>query len=344
MSCVLNMNRFLIPNDVIVSLSEIYKYIGGNESLNLGVGNDINCIVEQTVERDAYFLSRILKLDISDARVRLIITKNSSPRNKEENTLSNIKDMLATLQKEYHNMGILSNDLLNSINYVFSHYGQIKYDYVASRKRAVLQSEGMRSKRLILDEINDEIEKCLSNKKYEKIMLYLHFFIDFYNIQPFTTENLVASYILLYHLILKSDIEAFRYVSFFEMIYGDFENFEMELKNAAFNWEEGYAQTLGFIRYMMKVILKGYQRTHEIMRDYKFDKNFKKHENIENTILSMPEIFSKEEIRLIHPYVSESTINRALISLRDEGFIEPLGKGRSARWRRKGNRHYYGQN
>ena len=175
-------------------------------------------------------------------------------------------------------------------------------------------------------------------------MLYLHFFIDFYNIQPFTSENLVASYILLYQLVLKADIEAFRYVSFFEMIYGDFENFETELKNAAFNWEEGYAQTLGFIRYMMKVILKGYQRTHEIMRDYKFDKHFKKHENIENTILSMPEIFSKEEIRLIHPYVSESTINRALISLRDEGFIEPLGKGRSARWRRKENRRYYGQN
>ena len=86
MSCVLNMNRFLIPNDVIVSLAETYKYIGGNECLNLGVGNDMNCIVEQTVERDAYFLSRILKLDISDARVRLIITKNSSPRKKEETT------------------------------------------------------------------------------------------------------------------------------------------------------------------------------------------------------------------------------------------------------------------
>ena len=80
MSCVLNIIRFIIPNDVIVSLTEIYRNIGENELLLKGVGNDINCIVEQTVERDAYFLSRILKLDISDTRTRLIITKNSLPR------------------------------------------------------------------------------------------------------------------------------------------------------------------------------------------------------------------------------------------------------------------------
>ena len=341
MSCVLNINRFLIPNDVIVSLTEIYRYIGGNEELRNGVGNDINCIIEQTVERDAYFLSRILKLDISESRVRLIITKNSTPRNKEETTLSNLKDMLATLQNQAHHYSFMSNDLLNSINFIFSHHGRIKYDYVASKKRAILQGDGLRSKRLIIDEINDEMTNILNNKKYEKLMLYLHFFIDFYNVQPFTSENLIASYVLLYHILLKADIEAFKYVSFFELIYNDLQNFDFELKNAVFNWEEGYAQTLGFIRYMMKAILKGYQRTMEIMKDYRFDKNFKKQENLENTILGMPEIFSKEEIRLIHPYVSESTINRALISLRDEGLIEPLGKGRSARWKKVVNNRYY---
>ena len=36
----------------------------------------------------------------------------------------------------------------------------------------------------------------------------------------------------------------------------------------------------------------------------------------------------QEEIRNIHPYVSESTINRALINLRDSGYIKPIGKGR----------------
>ena len=46
----------------------------------------------------------------------------------------------------------------------------------------------------------------------------------------------------------------------------------------------------------------------------------------------MQSIFTKEDIRKEYPYVSESTINRALSTLRDQGYIKPLGKGRSAKW------------
>jgi hypothetical protein len=30
MSCILNINRFILPNDVIIALTEIYQYIGKN--------------------------------------------------------------------------------------------------------------------------------------------------------------------------------------------------------------------------------------------------------------------------------------------------------------------------
>ena len=89
------------------------------------------------------------------------------------------------------------------------------------------------------------------------------------------------------------------------------------------------------VRYFLKLVIKAYSQTDKIIKDYRFDSTNKKVDNIENTILSMKSIFTKEEIRLANPYVSESTINRALISLRDQGFIEPLGKGRSAKWIRK---------
>lgn len=336
MSCIQNINRFLIPNDVTVILANIYKNIGKNGVFEEIVGNDKERVIEQTVERDAYFLSSIIKLDISDMRTRLIITKGSNPRNKEETTLSNIKDILMTLQKRPNQFGLQSNDILNITNLVFTHYNSaIKFDYTASDRKSILQSQNMKSKRLLIDEITEEITKQLQNQSFEKITLYLHYFIDFYNIKPFTSQNEISSFILLYLLIIKADIAAFKYVSFFEMLFEDYDNFQTELKNASFNWQEGYSQSLGFIRYMTKLIIKGYQKTEEIVKNYKFDKNLSKIDNIEHTILNMSEIFTKDEIRVIHPYVSESTINRALINLRDNGFIRPLGKGRSAKWIRK---------
>ena len=72
-----------------------------------------------------------------------------------------------------------------------------------------------------------------------------------------------------------------------------------------------------------------FKKVYEI---YEFDRSINKANNIENTILKLPEIFTKEEIRINHPFVSESTINRTLSKLRDEKVIKPLGKGRSAKW------------
>jgi hypothetical protein len=157
------------------------------------------------------------------------------------------------------------------------------------------------------------IKSKSSKNTFEKITLYLNFFVDFYNIAPFTLHNETAGLFLLYLLILKADLEAFRYISFFELIYQNYEEFQLELKNASFNWKEGFAQTVGFVRFMTKLFLRSYQQAHDLIKDYKFDTNLNKGDNIENTITKLPDIFTKDEIRLIHPYVSESTINRALI-------------------------------
>lgn len=332
MSTILNIDRFIIPNDVTVLLTNIYKWIGQNKIFQDAVKSDITKIVEQTIERDAFFLSRMIKLDISDSRTRLIITKNSSPRTKDEATLYYLKEVLTSIQNKYKTMRHQSNDLLNLINYVYSQNKDIKFDLMESSKKSVLKSQADKSKRLVIDEINEHIEIIIERQSFEKLTLYLNYFIDFYNVAPFTMHNETASLILLYLIILKCDIEAFRYISFFELLYENYEEFKTEVRTASFNWREGYAQTLGFIRFMNKLILKGYDKAYAIIKDYKFDANLNKGDNIGNTIFKLPDIFTKDEIRMIHPYVSESTINRALIKFRDEGYIKPLGRGRSAKW------------
>ena len=94
MSCILNIDRFTLPNDIVVLLTKIYKYVGKNEYYENVIGSNKNRVVEQTVEKDSYFLSKILKLNLTEARTKLIINKDSIPRNKDETTLFNVKDIL----------------------------------------------------------------------------------------------------------------------------------------------------------------------------------------------------------------------------------------------------------
>ena len=117
-----------------------------------------------------------------------------------------------------------------------------------------------------MDKVNEEVESIAERGSFEKLALYLNFFIDFYNIAPFTEKNNEIALFLLYLLLLKADIEAFRYVSFFEKLHENITEFEKEVKNASFNWKEGFAQTMSFIRFMLKLILK-LMKTDEIVKD-----------------------------------------------------------------------------
>lgn len=344
MSTVLNIGRFIIPNDVVVQLSSLYRWIGKNSLFSGTVKGDMERIIQATVERDAYFLMKIFNLNLTEARARLIITKDSKPRLKDETILFKTKETLQTIQNKYKSIRHQSNDLLDLANFVFSPNHEIKFAYEETDKKSVLKSQANRSKRLLLDKINEEIGVVLEKGSFEKLALYLNFFIDFFNISPFTERNRETSFLLLYLLLLKADIEAFRYVSFFELLYNDFPEFEKEVKNASFNWKEGFAQTMNFIRFMVRLIIDAYEKTDEIIRDYQFDSNLNKSDNIENTIFKLPDIFSKDEIRILHPFVSDSTINRTLIKLRDEGLIKPLGKGRSAKWLKIARNGIYGKN
>lgn len=337
MSSMNNIDRFIIPNDIIVSLCKIYEHIGKNEIYSDTLNSDIERIVSQTVERDTFFLALILKLDLTDARMRLIITKDSAFRTREESILYYAKELLMTIQKKHGGLRFQSNDILNMVNFVYKQFNPIKFSYLPLEKRSMFKSQNMKGKRVILDEINDKIERYIHNETYEKITMMIHYFVDFYNLEPFDNENICASFILLYLLVLKNKLYAFKYISFFEVLYSNLNEFNEALKTASHQWKEGYAQVEDLLRVFCKIIIQGYEKTEKIIKEYKFDQSLSKGDNIEVTISRLPEIFTKDEIRFKHPYVSESTINRALCKLRDENKIRPLGKGRSAKWQRISN-------
>lgn len=331
MSCISNIDRFLISNEIINNLTVIYRYIGKNESFRKSVDADLNRIVSQTVERDCYFLAKILKLDLTDNRMRLIITKDSNPRSLDEKTLYNLKEVLSSYQKFSEETTFDSSSLINTINFLFP-TKTIKYDYEPFDK----SSSSVTSKRIVVDEEYRLLNDHLIKNDIEKIYLYLHYFVDLCNIKPFTIDNEAMNYLSLLLILRKCEIDAFKYASLFELIYNNLKDYNEVLNDASFNWKEGYPKTLPFIKFVTDLIIEGYTKAEKVIKEYISDKSLHKGDNIENTISNLPRTFTKDDIRVYHPYVSESTINRALAKLKDENNIKPLGKGRSAKWIKTG--------
>ena len=87
-------------------------------------------------------------------------------------------------------------------------------------------------------------------------------------------------------------------------------------------------------RLLVSLILDSYKEIDSFAHEYEFEKKLNKSDNLENSILKLPEIFSKNDLRKRHPNVSDATIDRTLKRMRDEDKIRPLGTGRSAKWQR----------
>ncbi|MBQ7277472.1 MAG: hypothetical protein IJS58_09550 [Bacilli bacterium] len=334
MSTIQGINRFIVPNDVITSLAEVYKSIGLSENYKSLTEPDFSRIVNQTIERDTFFLSKLVNIDISDNRLRLIITKSSTPRTNDEKILYTIKELLTDFAFHPDKVKIDSQTLFNLVNYIYPKMG-IKFDVYKDDKRNNYMLSG-KAKREILDEINKTFNTIYNNNSVEKIILSINYYVDLVSLKPFTAYNEIVPYLVLYLLLNKIDYRAVQYVSLFENIYYNKADFDDELQNACFNWEEGYHQVLPFVRYFIKMLSNLFNKCNNIIASYIKEVNVNKADNIENTIMSLPNIFTKEEIRLTHPYVSDSTINRALKKLHEENIIRPLGKGRSAKWLKVG--------
>lgn len=322
MSCLENINRYIVTSDIINTLTAIYQHVGRNKQYLLKTKKGMDKIIRQTIECDAFYLSKIIGINLTDARLRLIIKKNSAPRTKEEAILFNLLSVLNDIMHNYRQFTLSSSSELNLINYLYQNQN-IKF---------VAGKDENKTKRMILEEYNDLFIK--HEGKIEPIILALSYFVDFMNLKPLSHNNNTLGFIILLLLLLRADIDAFKYVSLFELIYQNYSSFNNEFMAASYNWKSGFPQPNAFISFMMTLIHKAYINTEEIVTGYQEDKNTGKSDNIENTINNLPATFTKEQIRIKHPYVSESTINRALQKLKDENKIKPTGKGRSAKWKK----------
>ena len=188
------------------------------------------------------------------------------------------------------------------------------------------------SSRLIFEKTLEAYHDFVKKETFENLHLSMVAYLEMTQIKPFNNHNELASILSLYYMLLRSNIDCFEYVSFFEVLNKFNDNFISEQNKAVINYYNGYLQLSGIMRVLFEMITDGYNELKEIVKEHNYEERAFKSDTIVQTVKMLPSIFTKDEIRLKHPEASESTINRVLTKMRDDGFIKPLGTGRSAKW------------
>lgn len=332
MNALTNISRIQVRPETLILLLGLYESKGKTFYYNDLFKRDKESLLQRTLEEDIYEIAQILKLDVTDSRVRLISKREVVPKNKEEQLLINFKNVINKIHKGYKHFELLANETQELSKIISKNYESVTWS-----KKQVTEREGLLATKKTYS-ARDDLEKLIEiyyeikrDKKYEFTTVITNFYVDFINLQIFDKLNNEIALILLYALLFQH-FPIFNYVSFFKHYNKYSEPLSYALNQANYNWASSFSQTDNLNEIIYQILVASYKEVDEYAHEYDFFKDLNKTDSLENTILKFTKQFTKEELRIEHPNISDSTINQTLKRLREEQKIMSLGTGRSAKW------------
>ena len=332
MECIKNVDNTLFTNELVSNLTTLYTYKGKDFYYEEVLKNFMKGIVTDTIERDVIFASKMIDLKVTDARLKLLIRKDSNPKTKDEKTVLNLKSVFKLIQEMGTNLVLDSNEFLQLGTRIFDQ--KFKYtSYTVVETEGILSDEKNVSRREEFDGLLRLVAKAFK-RNIESTQVITKFFTDLLNQGFFNINNKFMSILICYCLLVSQRFNVFKYISFFELYTNKMEEFNIAIAKANYGYKEGYSDTSLLNNEIINLMIEGYKKVEYMTQDSRYNKDIKisKVDAAASAILSLGQNFTKEDIKNLCPYMSDSTINRALNDLKESGKIISNGTGRSATW------------
>ncbi len=333
MKCLSNVERATYPIELVMELTKLYQFKGKDFYYEDFLKNHLDGIIRTTVEADTLAFTKLLNLNVTDNRFKLIVRKGSTPKTKDEMVVKNLKEVFDLIQAKSESIELTTNEFLQLGMRIFKKHTRIDFgNVVETVKVNLLEDKKVVSKRKNLEDELGLYSRQLIRGNVETTLLVTNFFVDIVNQDIFNEYNEPISLLILYCLLFRQRFNVFKYISFFDMYLENKEEFDKALAKASYRWETGYSDTDDLNKLIILMLNDGYEKVERMVQDTDFDKKLNKIDNVKTAIMKLPQTFTKAQITQMYPYISPTTINRALASLQEEGKISSNGTGRSATW------------
>ena len=187
-----------------------------------------------------------------------------------------------------------------------------------------------------MDELHRRFHEARDAGEHHPLLLIGAYVFDFLAIHPFRDGNGRMARLLTLLLLYQSGYEVGRYVSLERLVHDAKEGYYNALGAAGIGWHEDRHTIWPWQEYLLGILTVAC-REFEDRVGRLGDSRGAKTAAIERFIRErISDEFTIADVRDSSLGASDSMIGKVLARLRDEGVIEPLGTGRSARWRRVG--------
>ena len=159
--------------------------------------------------------------------------------------------------------------------------------------------------------------------------------LDFLCIHPFRDGNGRVSRLLTLMLLYHFDVAVGRYISLERVIEQSKETYYEALEASSRRWHQGRHDPHPWMRYFWGVLLAAYKEFEERVGAI-MDARGAKTALIEQAVRRRVKPFAISDIEVECPGVSRDMVRHVLRKMRSRGEIEIRGRGRTAKWVRRG--------
>ncbi len=176
-------------------------------------------------------------------------------------------------------------------------------------------------------ELCESYRLATAKESADPLLLAMRFVFDFVSIHPFNDGNGRMSRLLTVLLLEKCGYLAPRYISIEESIGQHLDLYYETLAESSVGWNEGENDEGPFVNFMLGILTAAYRDLFDCVEASM--QGASKAKRIAGTFEYAVGKVSKDDIRKRCPDISDSSIERELKRMLDEGAIKKVGGGRS---------------
>lgn len=333
-------------NEILGYISQIHEFKGKLSSIELKNKAKINKLVEIAKIQSTEASNKIEGIVTTATRIKQICENKITPKNRDEKEILGYRNVLNTIHENYEFIPVKSSYILQLHGdlYKFSEKsigGKFKnvQNYISETRAD--GSSFVRFQPLepyetpdAIDRLCEEFNIAISKDDVAPLILIPIFILDFLCIHPFNDGNGRMSRLLTLLLLYKQEYNVGKYISIEKIIEETKGRYYDALQLSSTNWLDNSNNPTEFIKYMLSVILKAY-RDFETRANILVEKKSKAIAQVQNIIKTKIGKFTKADVVVLCPTLSETTIERCLKELLDQNLIEKHGERKSAFYTRK---------
>lgn len=325
--------------EVVSLLTQIHEHKGRQELYLRRQPQTLDRLVELAKIQSIEDSNKIEGIVTTTSRLKELMADKTTPRNRDEEEILGYRDVLETIHDSFDYIPVTPGLILQLHRDLYKYSGKQIGGRFKNTQNAIIErrADGSSVEKFkplppyetepAIVAICQGLTQALDDGQVDSLLLISIFIHDFLCIHPFNDGNGRMSRLLTTLLLYRQGYLVGKYISLERKIEKTKLAYYAALDAAGQGWHDNSHEVSYFVKYLLGIILSAY-RDFEERLDIVADKQ-PTLERVRRAVDSKLGKFTKKDLLELVPDISRATVENALRSLVQEGYVQQHGQGRA---------------